>query len=172
MKKYRNPKNIVKEHFNKLEKELPIEVKHFDYSVFDKANLLLREITQNLERSIFKGKKYLFHYHLFFDLPFSKDCIIIVIPVSVEEKIISFLDISSFTARDQTVKLKNKNSSLFIVVFDIDVKYGWNSWEKVRSVFAEISKKKNLELNSGEDGSVKFFALELPIEAGVLEYIV
>ncbi len=166
----KNLKNVLNEYFNKLEKELPIEVKHFDYSVFDKANLLLREITQNLERSIFKGKKYLFHYYLFFDLPFSKYRIIIGIPVSVGEKIISFLDIVSFTAKDQTVKLKNKNSSLFIVVFDIDVKYGWNSWEKVESVFAEISKKKNLELNSGEGGGAKFFALELPIEANILEY--
>jgi hypothetical protein len=61
---------------------------------------------------------------------------------------------------------------LFIVVFDTEVKYRWENWEKVTSVFSEISKKKNLELNSGKNGDVKFLALEIPIEAGVLEYIV
>jgi hypothetical protein len=168
----RNLKNALSEYFNNLEKELPIEFRHFDYSVFDKANLLLREIIKNFERNIFEGKKYLFYYYLFFDLPFSKYRIIITITVSVGEKVNTYTDIYHYLTKDRLIKLKNGSSSLFIVVFDTEVKYRWENWEKVTSVFSEISKKKNLELNSGKNGDVKFLALEIPIEAGVLEYIV
>jgi hypothetical protein len=168
----RNLKNVLSEYFNNLEKELPIEFRYFDYSVFDKANLLLREIIQNFERDIFEDKKYLFYYYLFFDLPFSKDRIIITITVSVGEKVNTYTDIYHYLTKDRSIKLKNGSSSLFIVVFDTEVKYRWDNWERVTSVFSEISKKRNLELNSGKNGDVKFLALEIPIEASVLEYIV
>ncbi len=166
----KNLKNVLNEYFNRFEKELPIEVKHFDYSVFDKANLLLREITQNLERSIFKGEKYLFYYYLFFDLPFSKDRIIITIPVSVGEKVNTYTDTYHYLTKDRPVNLKNGSSSLFIVVFDEEVKYRWNNWEKVTSVFEKISAKENLELIPGDNGVTKFLALEIPVEAYVFEY--
>jgi len=166
----RNLKNILNEYFNKLEKELPIEVRYFDYSVFDKANLLLREITQNLEKDIFKDKKYLFYHYLFFDLPFSKDRIIISISVSVGEKVNTYTDIYHYLTKDRPIKLKNGLSSLFIVVFNTEVKYRWENWERVTSVFEKIAKKENLGLNPGENGGVKFLALEIPIEAYVFEY--
>jgi len=166
--KMRNVKNVLSRYFNKLEKELPIEFKYFDYSVFDKANLLLKEITQNLERDIFKEKK--FHYYLLFDLPFSKDRIIITITVSVGEKVNTYTDIYHYLTKDRPIKLKNGSSSLFIVVFDTEVKYRWKNWERVTSVFEKIAKKENLGLNPGENGGVKFLALEIPVESYVFEY--
>jgi len=170
----RNLKNVLNEYLNKLEKELHIEFKHFDYSALDKANLLLREITKNLERKIFKGNKYLFYYYLFFDLPCSKDRIIINIPVSVGEKNNSYLDAYNYLVKtkDHTVNLTNGSASLFIVVFDTEVRYRWDNWEKVTLVFGEVSKKENLRLDSGKNGSVQFLALEIPVEVNVLEYVV
>jgi hypothetical protein len=170
----RNVKNVFNEYLNKLEKELHIEVEYFDYSILDKANLLLREITKNLERKIFKGNKYLFYYYLFFDLPCSKDRIIINIPVSVGEKTNSYLDAYNYLVKtkDHTVKLTNGSASLFIVVFDTEVRYRWDNWEKVTLVFEKVSKKENIRLDSGKNGSVKFLALEIPIEVNILEYLV
>ena len=170
----RNPKSILNDYFSKLEKELHIEFKHFDYSILDKANLLLREITKNLERKIFKKNKYLFYYYLFFDLPCSKDRIIINIPVSVGEKANSYLDAYNYLVKtkDHTVKLTNGSASLFIVVFDTEVRYRWDNWEKVTLVFEKISKKENIRLDSGKNGSVRFLALEIPVKTNVLEYVV
>jgi hypothetical protein len=165
----RNLKSVLNGYFSKLEKELHIEFR-FDYSILDKANLLLGEITKNLERKIFKGNKYLFYYYLFFDLPFRKDRIIITITVSVGEKVNTYTDIYYYLTKDRSIKLKNGSSSLFIVVFDTEVKYRWENWERVTSVFEKIAKKENLELNSGKNGGVKFIALEIPIEAYVFEY--
>jgi len=170
----RNLKNVINEYLDKLEKELHIEVEYFDYSIIDKANLLLREITKNLERKIFKENKYLFYCYLFFDLPCSKDRIIINIPVSVGEKTNSYLEAYNYLVKtkDHIVKLTNGNASLFIVVFDTEVRYRWGNWEKVTLVFEEVSKKENLRLDSGKNGGVKFLALEIPIEANILEYVV
>jgi len=170
----RNLKSILNEYFSKLEKELHIEFIHFDYFIFAKANRLLREITKNLERKIFRGNKYLFYYYLFFDLPCSKDRIIINIPVSVGEKIISYLDAYNYLVKtkDHTVNLTNGSASLFIVVFDTEVRDKWNNWERVKSVFEKVSKKENFRLDSGKNGTVKFLALEIPIEVNVLEYVV
>jgi hypothetical protein len=172
MKKYRDVKKVLNEYFNQLEKDLPIEIKHFDYSILDKANLVLREIVQNLDRSTFKNKRFLFHYYLFFNLPFSKEHIIITIPVYVGEKVNTYKGNYHYVVKtkDVTVMLKNGNSSLFIVVFDLEVKSGLDNWKKLASVFKKISKKKNLELNSGKNGSTKFLALEIPVESYVFEY--
>jgi len=170
----RNLKNVIGEHLDNLEKELSIEFKYVDYSVIDKANLLLREITKNLERKIFKGNRYLFYYYLFFDLPFSKDRIIINIPVSVGEKINTYLDVYRYLVKtkDHTVNLTNGNASLFIVVFDTEVRHRWDNWEKVTGAFEKVSNKENLRLDSGKNGDVKFLALEIPVEVSVLEYVV
>ena len=173
MTRYSNPKSMFNEVLKLAYSYYPeVEIRDFDYAKLDRASFLIRNIAKKLS-DIYGPRSYSFDYYFVFKLNFSKEFLTAHVSAYGGKKINTY--IVGWVIKTKHPVIRPEEHSLFIWVYDRVLRsiYKCYDCEEVKKVFKEVADRENLKFIIEQDPRANnsiVYALELPVEANVLEY--